>query len=71
VVAVPDDEYGERVCVAVEASGAEDLTLDALLPWARERLAPYKLPRALQVVDALPRNAMGKVMKPEVAKRFG
>jgi len=70
VVAVPDDEYGERVCAAVEVQGGGELTLDALLPWARERLAPYKLPRALRVVDALPRNAMGKVMKPEVAKGF-
>lgn len=71
VVAVPDDEYGERVCAAVEVRDGGELTLDALLPWARERLAPYKLPRALRVVDALPRNAMGKVMKPEVAKGFG
>jgi len=71
VVAVADEEWGERVCAAVEVKGGGDLSLDELLPWARERLAPYKLPRALQVVDALPRNAMGKVMKPEVAKRFG
>ncbi|HEU4560982.1 MAG TPA: acyl-CoA synthetase [Longimicrobium sp.] len=70
VVAVPDTEWGERVCAAVETRDGSPMTLDDLLPWARERLAPYKLPRALQVVDALPRNAMGKVMKPEVAKRF-
>jgi malonyl-CoA/methylmalonyl-CoA synthetase len=70
VVAVPDEEWGERVCAAVELRPGETLTLDALLPWARELLAPYKLPRALRVVDALPRNVMGKVMKPEVAKRF-
>jgi malonyl-CoA/methylmalonyl-CoA synthetase len=70
VVAIPDEVWGERVCAAVETADGAALTLDDLLPWARERLAPYKLPRALQVVDALPRNAMGKVMKPEVAKRF-
>jgi malonyl-CoA/methylmalonyl-CoA synthetase len=71
VVAVADEEWGERVCAAVEVREGGGLTLDELLPWARERLAPYKLPRALQVVSALPRNAMGKVMKPEVAKGFG
>jgi malonyl-CoA/methylmalonyl-CoA synthetase len=70
VVAIPDAEWGERVCAAVETRDGSSITLDDLLPWARERLAPYKLPRALQVVDALPRNAMGKVMKPEVARRF-
>src|SRR3989442_996496 len=46
-------------------------TLAELQAWARERLAPYKLPRALRYVAALPRNAMGKVMKPEVAALFG
>jgi len=70
VVAVPDDEFGERVCAAAELRPGTELTLEALMPWARERLAPYKLPRALRVVDALPRNAMGKVVKPEVAKGF-
>jgi len=68
VVGVADAEWGERVCAAVELRVA--LTLDELQPWARERLAPYKLPRALLPVDALPRNAMGKVVKPEVAKLF-
>lgn len=70
VVGVDDPEWGERVCAAVELRTGSALTLDGLLPWAREHLAPYKLPRALQVVDALPRNAMGKVVKPEVTRLF-
>jgi malonyl-CoA/methylmalonyl-CoA synthetase len=47
------------------------LTLEALRAWARERLAVYKVPTRLLVVDALPRNAMGKVTKPDVARLFG
>ena len=70
VVGINDADWGERVCVAVERRGDADLTLDDLQSWARERLAPYKLPRDLRTVDSLPRNAMGKVMKPEVAKLF-
>lgn len=70
VVGIEDEEWGERVCVAVEAREGETPELDAVQAWARERLAPYKLPRALRVVEALPRNAMGKVMKPGVAKLF-
>jgi malonyl-CoA/methylmalonyl-CoA synthetase len=70
VVGVDDAEWGERVCAAVELRGGGGLTLDELQPWARERLAPYKLPRALLPVASLPRNAMGKVVKPEVAKLF-
>jgi malonyl-CoA/methylmalonyl-CoA synthetase len=70
VVGVADEEWGERVCLAVEAAG-DVPPLAELQGWARARLAPYKLPRELRVVPSLPRNAMGKVVKPEVAKLFG
>jgi malonyl-CoA/methylmalonyl-CoA synthetase len=69
VVGVEDAEWGERVAVAVELRGGA-LTLDALETWAKQRLAPYKVPRALRCVTALPRNALGKVMKPAVAALF-
>src|SRR5881409_2732226 len=70
VVGVEDPEWGERICAAVERRGEAELTLAALQAWAKERLAPYKIARALRSVPALPRNAMGKVTKPEVAKLF-
>jgi malonyl-CoA/methylmalonyl-CoA synthetase len=70
VVGVADDEWGERVSAAVELQTESALTLDHLQQWAKERLAPYKVPRALVVVAALPRNAMGKVVKPDVAALF-
>ena len=70
VVGVDDDQWGERVCAAVEAADDAGLTLEALQEWARAHLAPYKLPRDLRTVESLPRNAMGKVVKPEVAKLF-
>ncbi|HEV8356366.1 MAG TPA: acyl-CoA synthetase [Gemmatimonadales bacterium] len=71
VVGVDDPDWGERICAAVELRDGGALELGELQGWAKERLAPYKVPRALRCVDALPRNAMGKVMKPEVAKLFG
>jgi malonyl-CoA/methylmalonyl-CoA synthetase len=71
VVGVEDAELGERICVAAEVRAGADLALEPLRAWAKERLAPYKVPHALVVVPALPRNAMGKVMKPEVVKLFG
>lgn len=70
VVGIDDPEWGHRVCVAVELRSGADLSVAALQGWARERLAPYKIPRALHCVPALPRNAMGKVVKPDVAARF-
>src|SRR4029078_2968293 len=63
VYGVADETWGERVAAAVELRGGHSLTLDALQEWTRERLAPYKTPRSLTVLDALPRNAMGKVVK--------
>jgi malonyl-CoA/methylmalonyl-CoA synthetase len=69
VVGVDDVEWGERVAAAVELRSGARLSLDALQRWAHTMLAPYKLPRALQVTT-LPRNAMGKVIKPEVAALF-
>ena len=70
VVGVSDDDWGECVSAAVELQHGASLTLDDLQQWARPQLAPYKIPRALQHVSSLPRNAMGKVVKPEVAGLF-
>jgi len=70
VVGVHDEEWGERVSAAVELRTGASLSLDELQQWAKVQLAPYKVPRALQAVPALPRNAMGKVVKPEVAGLF-
>jgi malonyl-CoA/methylmalonyl-CoA synthetase len=70
VVGVPDPQWGERVSAAVELRPGAVITIDDLQEWAQALLAPYKLPRALRAVTALPRNAMGKVVKPEVAALF-
>jgi malonyl-CoA/methylmalonyl-CoA synthetase len=70
VVGVLDPDWGERICVAVELGAGAELSLEELQHWAKQRLAPYKVPRSLRCVSALPRNAMGKCVKPEVAKLF-
>jgi acyl-coenzyme A synthetase/AMP-(fatty) acid ligase len=58
------------VALAVELKPGSDINLEELQSWARPQLAPYKVPRALRSVAALPRNAMGKVVKPDVAALF-
>lgn len=70
VVGVEDAEWGERVCAALVLRGEEPPRLEALRAWARERLAVYKVPSRISVVEDLPRNAMGKVVKPEVVRLF-
>jgi malonyl-CoA/methylmalonyl-CoA synthetase len=67
VVGVDDVEWGERVCAAVVGGNAD---AEKLQSWLAERLAPYKLPRRWVRVDELPRNAMGKVTKPDVKRLF-
>jgi malonyl-CoA/methylmalonyl-CoA synthetase len=70
VVGVPDAEWGERVAAAVVLNEGEILDLTSFRAWAKELLATHKLPSRLLVVDALPRNALGKVMKPALAALF-
>ena len=70
VVGVPDAHWGERVCAAVIRDPREALDPGELRAFARERLAPYKVPKDVLLVDELPRNAMGKVSKPAVRELF-
>jgi malonyl-CoA/methylmalonyl-CoA synthetase len=70
VVGVPDPEWGERVAAAVVSAPGKTIELSELRAWARSRAAPYKIPSLLIEVDALPRNAMGKVVKPRLAELF-
>jgi malonyl-CoA/methylmalonyl-CoA synthetase len=70
VVGVPDLEWGERVAAAVVLKDGGALDLPSLRAWAKEFLAAHKLPSCLLVLEALPRNAMGKVTKPAIKAMF-
>jgi acyl-CoA synthetase (AMP-forming)/AMP-acid ligase II len=64
VVGVPDDKYGQAVAAVVELREGESLELEELRTFLREYLSGYKLPRALTIVDRVPRNAAGKAQYP-------
>jgi len=67
---VPDDEWGQRVAAAVVLRAGTELDLDGLRAWGRDKLSVHKLPSRLLVLNALPRNAMGKALKPAVVSLF-
>ncbi|MGB5757154.1 MAG: AMP-binding protein, partial [Acidimicrobiales bacterium] len=66
VIGVPDDRWGETVKAVVVATPGAMIDPDELIELCRDRLARYKCPTSIDVVDALPRNASGKVLKTEL-----
>jgi acyl-CoA synthetase (AMP-forming)/AMP-acid ligase II len=60
---MPDDRLGEVGRAFVILRPGESVEPDDLIAFARERMANYKVPRQIEVVDALPLNASGKVLK--------
>jgi malonyl-CoA/methylmalonyl-CoA synthetase len=73
VVGVKDEAWGERVvaCVVARAGREEECAFEKVKAFAKERLAPYKVPKQVVLMKELPRNAVGKVVKPELVKRLG
>ena len=70
VIGVEDDTWGEAVAAVVSLNEGRQLNIESLKAWCEGRLSAYKIPKRLSVVDALPRNAMGKVVKPLLGELF-
>lgn len=70
VIGRADEKWGE-VPIAVAAVTNDDLRIEDLDEFLTDRLARYKHPKALEIVDALPRNPAGKVLKTELRLRYG
>lgn len=68
VVGVPDEAWGERVVACVLRRG--EVTADDLRAHAKERLAPYKVPKDILFLEDLPRNPVGKVQKPALVAKL-
>jgi acyl-CoA synthetase (AMP-forming)/AMP-acid ligase II len=63
VIGIPDARMGEVGCAFVIARPGHEIEPDALIAWCREKMANYKVPRRVEVVDAFPLNSTGKVEK--------
>jgi acyl-CoA synthetase (AMP-forming)/AMP-acid ligase II len=66
VIGAEDAVWGEAVAAFVVRRSGSELDADPLRQWCRGRLSDYKIPKLVRFVDALPRNAMGKVTKPDL-----
>jgi malonyl-CoA/methylmalonyl-CoA synthetase len=67
VIGVADDDLGERIVAFVVPNPGAEPAPQALIDHVASALAPHKRPRLVRIVEALPRNAMGKVLKKELA----
>ncbi|GLV53442.1 long-chain-fatty-acid--CoA ligase [Dictyobacter sp. S3.2.2.5] len=70
VIPQPDPRWGEVGLAVIVPRVPDSVTPEEVLSFCAGKLARYKLPRAVRIVEALPRNAMGKIMKTELVKEF-
>ncbi|KAI1930194.1 hypothetical protein LOZ65_001571 [Ophidiomyces ophidiicola] len=70
VVGLPDQEWGQRVAAIVKQNGTQPLELKSLRTKLKAEMAHYKVPTVLRVVDNIERNAMGKVNKKDLARKY-
>ena len=66
VLGVDDEKYGQRLAAYVVLKPGEDASCDDLKAHVKSQLAGFKVPRDVEFLDALPRNATGKVVKREL-----
>ena len=63
-IAMPDEAMGEKVCIYVVPKGEEKLDLNELKEFMKEKgIAAYKIPERLELISAIPRNPVGKILK--------
>jgi malonyl-CoA/methylmalonyl-CoA synthetase len=71
VIGAPHPDFGESVVAVLVPDGDAAIDLDAINAAVRANLAGFKRPRVIEIIDALPRNAMGKVQKNQLRETFG
>ncbi|MGQ0620123.1 MAG: AMP-binding enzyme [Panacagrimonas sp.] len=70
VIGAPDERWGESVLVVAALKPGAALGFEQLFAFVEPRLSRYKLPRDLHLLDVMPRNSNGKIVKTELRKRF-
>lgn len=72
VIGLPDPRVGEKICavVALKEEYIDKTSADDIISWCRSKLAHYKVPREVKIVDSLPKSAVGKILKRELRDKY-
>ena len=70
VFGIPSEEWGEMVHAEVVQRPGASLSAEALMAYAREHLAGYKVPRSIKFIAEIPRTGTGKILKRELRKPY-
>ena len=66
VIGVPDDTWGESVKACIVAKPGQEVDAASIIEWTKERLAGFKVPKTIDVIDVMPRNASGKILRKDL-----
>jgi acyl-CoA synthetase (AMP-forming)/AMP-acid ligase II len=70
VIGIPDEKYGEAILAFVQSRNGDDIDIEELVAFCRERLAGFKVPRQIEFIKEIPRNASGKVLKKDLREPY-
>lgn len=70
VIGIPSERWGEEVLAFLQLRPGESVTAGEIIEFCRARLAGYKIPRRIEVIDQIPRNASGKVLKKDLREPY-
>ena len=66
VIGVPDDTWGEAVKACVVPKPGQEIDEASIIAWTKERLAGFKVPKSIDVIETMPRNASGKILRKDL-----
>ena len=70
VIGIPSDQWGETVMAFIATKDGQDIPADEIISFCREQLAGYKVPRTVECIAQIPRNASGKILKKDLREPF-
>ncbi len=71
VIGVPHDQHGEEIKAYLVLNPGQNVSEEEIVSWSKEQMAAYKYPRIVEVRDALPMTATGKILKKELKAEVG